>query len=109
MMLMVMIMVEPPESVKAVGDEDLISMECLNVPASVFVDTLKNSMDGVVKVASILAEFSGVFGDFRVSNAISDCLDLLQLSSDELGWTLYASQYGTYSLFLIFYYPLFIN
>ncbi|CAO2823108.1 unnamed protein product [Amaranthus hypochondriacus] len=87
-------MVEPLESVKAISDEDLISMECLNVPESVFINTLKNSMDGVIKVASIVAKFAGVFGDFRVSNAISDCLDLLQLSSDELGWTLYASQYG---------------
>ncbi|CAO2841626.1 unnamed protein product [Amaranthus hypochondriacus] len=80
--------------VKALSDEDLISTNCLNVPASVFIDTLKNSMEGVVKVGSIVSKFSGFISDFRVSNAVADCLDLLDLSSDELTWTLSASQFG---------------
>ncbi|PPS06288.1 hypothetical protein GOBAR_AA14353 [Gossypium barbadense] len=32
------------------------------------------------------------FGDFRLSNAISDCLDLLDISADQLSWSLSASQ-----------------
>lgn len=79
---------------QALSDEDFIGEECLNVPASVFADTLKTTIDVVLKVSSIVAKFGGVFGDFRVSNAISDCLDLLELSSDELSWTLSASQHG---------------
>lgn len=83
---------------QALSDEDFIREECLNVPASVFADTLKTTIDVVLKVSSIVAKFGGVFGEFRVSNAISDCLDLLELSSDELSWTLSASQHGTLSL-----------
>ncbi|KMT03433.1 hypothetical protein BVRB_8g191180 [Beta vulgaris subsp. vulgaris] len=79
---------------QALSDEDFIREECLNVPASVFADTLKTTIDVVLKVSSIVAKFGGVFGEFRVSNAISDCLDLLELSSDELSWTLSASQHG---------------
>uniref|UniRef100_A0A803MFB5 Pectinesterase n=2 Tax=Chenopodium quinoa TaxID=63459 RepID=A0A803MFB5_CHEQI len=78
----------------AYSDEEMLGAECLNVPASVFTDTLEATIDGVLKVASMVAKFAGVFGDFRVSNAISDCLDLLQLSQDELSWTLFASQHG---------------
>lgn len=95
--------------VKALSDEDLISTNCLNVPASVFIDTLKNSMEGVVKVGSIVSKFSGFISDFRVSNAVADCLDLLDLSSDELTWTLSASQFGNYSFFFTFYFGNFVN
>lgn len=43
-------------------------------------------------VASILSQFAQAIGDFRLANAISDCLDLLDFSSDELSWSLSASQ-----------------
>ncbi|KNA04149.1 hypothetical protein SOVF_202360 [Spinacia oleracea] len=95
-MLLMVIMVSF-SSVKAISsnDKEMLGAECLSVPASVFANTLKITIDGVVKVASVMAKFAGSgFGDFTVSNAISDCLDLLQLSGDELTWTLSASQYG---------------
>ena len=72
-----------------------VVVEYLSAPMSVFTDTLKSTIDGVLEVASMVARFAGMFGeDFRVSNAINDCLDLLDLSSQELDWSLYASQYG---------------
>lgn len=76
------------------GAEDLsfLQPECLNVPASEFVGSVKSTIDTVRQVTSIVSKFVSFFGDFRLSNAISDCLDLLDLSADELTWTLTASQ-----------------
>lgn len=62
------------------------------VPASEFVSSLKSTIDTVRQVTSVVSKFTSLFGDFRLTNAVSDCLDLLDLSSDELGWTLSASQ-----------------
>ncbi|KAL9224630.1 hypothetical protein vseg_000648 [Gypsophila vaccaria] len=78
----------------APSDDEVLGMECLNVPTSVFSEMLKDTIDGVVKVASLVNKFSGVFGEFRDANALSDCLDLLDLSADELSWTLSSSQHG---------------
>lgn len=90
-----MIMVNSGQlSVKALSDSEMLGSECLNVPATEFADTLKNTINNVLKVASLVAKFAGIFGDFKDSNALSDCLDLLQLSADELSWTLSASQHG---------------
>ncbi|KAA8534722.1 hypothetical protein F0562_029836 [Nyssa sinensis] len=71
---------------------DFLELECLKVPTSEFTSSLKNTIDVVRQVTSIVAKFANAFGDFRLSNAISDCLDLLDLSSEELSWTLSASQ-----------------
>uniref|UniRef100_A0A5B6YM53 Pectinesterase n=1 Tax=Davidia involucrata TaxID=16924 RepID=A0A5B6YM53_DAVIN len=71
---------------------DYLDAECLEVPVSEFVSSLKSTIDVVQQVTSIVSKFANAFGDFRLSNAISDCLDLLDLSSDELSWTLSASQ-----------------
>lgn len=73
-------------------EPDLFQSECLMVPASEFVSSLKSTIDTVRQVTSVVSKFSNLFGDFRLTNAVSDCLDLLDLSSDELGWTLSASQ-----------------
>ncbi|MCE5167322.1 hypothetical protein HAX54_048197 [Datura stramonium] len=72
--------------------EDFFQSECLKVPASEFVGSVKSTIDTVRQVTSIVSKFASFFGDFRLSNAISDCLDLLELSADELTWTLTASQ-----------------
>ncbi|KAL3535464.1 hypothetical protein ACH5RR_003925 [Cinchona calisaya] len=74
------------------GDYPSIQSECLMVPTSEFVGTVKSTIDIVRQVTSIVSQFTGFLGDFRLSNAISDCLDLLDLSADELDWTLSASQ-----------------
>lgn len=73
-------------------DLSFLQSECLKVPASEFVGSVKSTIDTVRQVTSIVSKFVSFFGDFRLSNAISDCLDLLDLSADELTWTLTASQ-----------------
>ncbi|XP_057751857.1 pectinesterase/pectinesterase inhibitor PPE8B-like [Arachis stenosperma] len=68
--------------------------ECLKVTPSEFVVSVRDVVDVMQGIMSILAEFdNGGFGDdFRVSNAVSDCVDLLDLSSDELDWSVSATQ-----------------
>lgn len=73
-------------------EEDFFQSECLEVPASEFVGSVKSTIDTVRQVTSIVSKFASFIGDFRLSNAISDCLDLLDLSADELTWTLTVSQ-----------------
>ncbi|CAN4084818.1 unnamed protein product [Withania somnifera] len=74
------------------GAEDFLESECLKVPVSEFAGSVKSTINTVLQVTSIVSKFASFFGDFRLSNAISDCLDLLELSADELTWTLNASQ-----------------
>lgn len=45
-------------------------------------------MDDIQGVLSIISQFSGLFGDARLSNAVADCSDLLGFSSDQLRWSL---------------------
>lgn len=74
------------------GAEDFFQSECLQVPTSEFVGSVKSTIDTIRQVTSIVSKFANFFSDFRLFNAISDCLDLLELSADELTWTLTASQ-----------------
>ncbi|KAK8660689.1 hypothetical protein V6N13_051604 [Hibiscus sabdariffa] len=73
------------------GDE-FLEAECLKVPAAQFMGSLKTTIDAVRKAAAVVSQFGGLIRDFRLSNAVSDCLDLLDFSADELAWTLSASQ-----------------
>lgn len=69
------------------------------VPSSSFISTLQSTLDQIKQVVSLFSTFSGLLGgDLRLSSAVSDCLDLLDLSSDELTWTLSASQPATASV-----------
>uniref|UniRef100_A0A0E0C2H3 Pectinesterase n=1 Tax=Oryza meridionalis TaxID=40149 RepID=A0A0E0C2H3_9ORYZ len=56
------------------------------------VSTLRETLDAIKNVASIISSFpiGGILGggDLRLSSAIADCLDLLDLSSDELSWSM---------------------
>lgn len=74
------------------SDSDFLQPECLKVPTGVFESSVKSTIDVVEQVASVVSKFAPAFGDFRLSNAITDCLDLLELSADELTRTLLASQ-----------------
>ncbi|KAJ0487877.1 putative pectinesterase [Helianthus annuus] len=55
-----------------------------------FVESVRSTIELVRQVISIVSRFSDVLGggDFRASNAIADCLDLLDFSADQLTWTL---------------------
>lgn len=75
------------------GDNDnTLRSEFLKVSPSEFVGSVREVVDILQDVTSILSEFGNVFGDFRLSNAVSDCLDLLDLSSDELSWSASATE-----------------
>ncbi|KAL0333641.1 UNVERIFIED_CONTAM: Pectinesterase/pectinesterase inhibitor PPE8B [Sesamum angustifolium] len=77
---------------KSSSSSDFVPSEYLGVPASEFVGTVRSTIDIIRQVMSMVSQFSGGFGDFRLTNAISDCLDLMDLSMDQLSWTLSASQ-----------------
>ncbi|XP_061361268.1 pectinesterase/pectinesterase inhibitor PPE8B-like [Gastrolobium bilobum] len=70
----------------------IVGSECLKVSPSAFVGSVRAVLDVLQDVTAILSEFGTGFGDFRLSNAVSDCLDLLDLSSDELDWSASATQ-----------------
>ncbi|KAK9222360.1 hypothetical protein WN944_010795 [Citrus x changshan-huyou] len=66
--------------------------DCLKVPASSFISSLKTTVDAIQQVVPVISKFANLFDDFRLTNAISDCLDLLDFSADELSWSISASQ-----------------
>ncbi|KAF8393703.1 hypothetical protein HHK36_021950 [Tetracentron sinense] len=71
---------------------NLIDSECLTVPSSIFLTSVKSTIEEIRKVTSIVSQFGNDLGDSRLSNAINDCLDLLDFSADELSLTLAATQ-----------------
>ncbi|KAI6679809.1 hypothetical protein NL676_033690 [Syzygium grande] len=74
------------------GPPDLLPRECLTVPSSQFLSSLRSTVEVLRQVAGIVSQFGTVFRDFRLSNAVSDCLDLLDFSVDELSWSISAAQ-----------------
>ncbi|CAH9118798.1 unnamed protein product [Cuscuta europaea] len=81
------------------GVDPIVPAELLrdSASASVFIGSLRTTIDVVRQVTSIVSKFGSFFGgDLRLSNAVSDCLDLLELSADELSTTLSASQQLNY-------------
>lgn len=80
------------------GLGDLSESACLRVPVSEFSGTVKSTVGVVQKVVSTVSKFAGKVGDFRLSNAVSDCLELMDVSMDQLSSALSASlntKYGT--------------
>ncbi|KAK1607627.1 hypothetical protein QYE76_031300 [Lolium multiflorum] len=60
------------------------------------VSTLRETLGAVRDVMSIISAFpvvGGILGggDLRLSSAVADCLDLLDLSADELSWSMSAA------------------
>ncbi|KAL0374638.1 UNVERIFIED_CONTAM: Pectinesterase/pectinesterase inhibitor PPE8B [Sesamum radiatum] len=74
------------------GNSELGDSECLKVPVSEFAGTLRSTLGVVGRVVSTVSKFSGAFSDFRLNNAVADCLDLMDFSADQFSWTLAASQ-----------------
>ncbi|KAK7411789.1 hypothetical protein VNO78_03228 [Psophocarpus tetragonolobus] len=79
-----------PTLCTALGND--VGLEFLKVSSSEFAGTVKTVFDVFQDVTSILSQFGSGFGDSRLDNAVSDCLDLLDMSSDELDWSLSATQ-----------------
>lgn len=74
------------------GSADLGESACLRVPVTEFAGTVKSTVGVVQKVVSTVSKFAGKIGDFRLSNAVSDCLELMDVSMDQLSSALSASQ-----------------
>lgn len=74
------------------GHDLVYQPDCLNIPTTEFLSSVKTTINVVQQVTSLVAGFSGGSLDFRQSHAISDCLDLLDLSTDELVSTLLLTQ-----------------
>ncbi|KAG6488130.1 hypothetical protein ZIOFF_056888 [Zingiber officinale] len=60
------------------------------VPSASLISTLQATLGEIEDVLSLLTSIPGVF-DQRLSAAITDCVDLLDLSSDEISWALSSS------------------
>ncbi|ESQ53831.1 hypothetical protein EUTSA_v10024900mg [Eutrema salsugineum] len=78
-----------------VSSEDSMQYEYLKVPASEFVSSINTIVEVIRQVSSILSPFAEFSGDRRLQNAVSDCLDLLDFSSEELSWSASASENPT--------------
>ncbi|KAM0952451.1 putative pectinesterase [Dioscorea sansibarensis] len=59
-------------------------------PSSEFISNLRSTIDEVQNLISLLSPFASTVGggDLRLSSAVSDCLDLLDLSTDQLSLSL---------------------
>ncbi|GAB4841185.1 hypothetical protein Ancab_021929 [Ancistrocladus abbreviatus] len=65
----------------------------LKVSTSMFTCALESTIDGIHKTIPHLSRFvDSPSNDFGLSNAISACQDLINLSAEELSWALSASQ-----------------
>ncbi|XP_057985783.1 pectinesterase/pectinesterase inhibitor PPE8B isoform X2 [Hevea brasiliensis] len=91
-LFVVLILVSTPCAASSRTRSEYLRNEFLKVPISEFVGSLKTAIDIIQDVTSTISNFGNFFGDFRLSNAITDCLDLLDFSADELSWTMSASQ-----------------
>ncbi|KAF7837602.1 pectinesterase/pectinesterase inhibitor PPE8B-like [Senna tora] len=64
----------------------------MRVSTSEFLGSVRETIGMLHEVTSILSHYSNGLQDFRLSNAVSDCLDLLDLSFDDLQWSASATQ-----------------
>ncbi|GFP97631.1 pectinesterase/pectinesterase inhibitor ppe8b [Phtheirospermum japonicum] len=62
------------------------------VPQSQFEGTVVSTIGMVRQVMTTVSDFSGGLGDFRVNNAVADCLDLMDFSVDLLNSALSVSR-----------------
>ncbi|KAL3625250.1 hypothetical protein CASFOL_030704 [Castilleja foliolosa] len=76
------------------GKSDFDPSDSLKIPASEFVGSVRSTIEIVQQVISKVSKFAGAFGDFRLRNAVSDCLELMDLSVDQLSWTISANPNG---------------
>ncbi|CAH9088766.1 unnamed protein product [Cuscuta europaea] len=74
------------------GEFDFVQSKCLKVPATEFVRSVISAIRNITQANATVAEIGesvGHYGHFRLSTAISDCLDLLDFSAEELSWTIH--------------------
>lgn len=71
---------------------DFYEAESFTVTTSEFISSLVTAIEAVKKASSVIAKFSKLVTGFRLGNAIADCLDLVDISLDELEWVLTVSK-----------------
>ncbi|OAY54171.1 pectinesterase/pectinesterase inhibitor PPE8B [Manihot esculenta] len=91
-LLLVLIVGSVPCDASSRSRSDYLQNECLKVPISEFVGSARTTIVLIRNVASTISKFGNFLGNFRLTNAIADCLDLLDFSADELSWSMSASQ-----------------
>ncbi|XP_051131719.1 pectinesterase/pectinesterase inhibitor PPE8B-like [Andrographis paniculata] len=77
--------------VVAEGVSEFSDSKCLKVPVSEFAGTVRKTIGVVRQVAAAVSGFP-CKGDFRLGNAVSDCLDLMDFTEYHLQSALSASQ-----------------
>lgn len=70
-----------------------VEENCFSVPSSVFTSAVRSTINEIQTAISFITKFAGKkIGDFRLRNAVTDCADLLDFSTDELTWALSTTQ-----------------
>ncbi|KAF9614039.1 hypothetical protein IFM89_014839 [Coptis chinensis] len=75
-------------SMKYVVGADSMDLECLKVPSTNFLTSLRTTIEAIRSIVSVVAPFVNIIGDARESYAVADCLELLDYSTNELNWTI---------------------
>ncbi|XP_058729906.1 pectinesterase/pectinesterase inhibitor PPE8B-like [Vicia villosa] len=78
-----------PHFIASASPNDL---SCLKVSPISFTNSAKEVITNLQQVTSILSRFTGAFGQSHLLNAVSDCLDLLDMSADQLDWIISATE-----------------
>ncbi|OIW20529.1 hypothetical protein TanjilG_14058 [Lupinus angustifolius] len=60
----------------SIGTAHLSGSACLKVSSAEFVELVREVIDILEQVSSMLSKFSSGLGNFCISHAIADCLDL---------------------------------
>ncbi|CAN0909024.1 Pectinesterase/pectinesterase inhibitor PPE8B [Linum grandiflorum] len=105
--LLLMIIILQPAVSSAGGDQSSVSAysgnrgggngqyslnQFLKIPTYKFLSSLQSILKNINEVSSIMLKFNDYGGGSRLANAISDCLDLLDLSADVLSWSISTSK-----------------
>ncbi|XP_058729917.1 pectinesterase/pectinesterase inhibitor PPE8B-like [Vicia villosa] len=67
-------------------------LSCLKVSPINFTNSAEEVITNIQQVTSILSGFTNAFEQPRFLNAVSDCLDLLDMSADQLDWIISATK-----------------
>ncbi|KAJ3677082.1 hypothetical protein LUZ60_002806 [Juncus effusus] len=101
LVLLSVLMIAPTPSIstRSISQSESNTLASSFNPSTSFLSTLRSTIDEIQKIVSTVSTFSDVLGGgLRMTSAVSDCLDLLDLSSDELSWSVSSSQASTTGL-----------
>ncbi|CAI9098417.1 OLC1v1035061C1 [Oldenlandia corymbosa var. corymbosa] len=93
MLLMILCLGSVSPSVRSDnGTKNLVDQSnCLNVPIDHFVSSINSTIQKLWKVTFFVSKFNNTSRhDLQVSGSLSHCLELLNTSAEELGWTVEA-------------------